>query len=300
MGVCLDKPITEKFNEQGSGNGLSYGVASMQGWRVEMEDTHVAKTGLGNLPEWSFFAVFDGHAGASASAYCASNLLETVLQTEDFKNNQIAKGIRSGFLSFDEEMRELPEVARGSSGSTAVCAFVSPDKVYIANCGDSRAIICRDGVPALTSHDHKPVLPEERERILHAGGSVMISRVNGSLAVSRALGDYAYKSVKNLGPCEQLVSPEPEVLVWERDLEKDEFLVLACDGVWDVMCNEDVCSYVQALLKITNNLQEVTNRLIDTCLAKVWIYSLISFCYVKYQSFILQLIIFICLMEVSE
>jgi len=96
----------------------------------------------------------------------------------------------------------------------------------------------------------------------------MISRVNGSLAVSRALGDYAYKSVKNLGPCEQLVSPEPEVLVWERDLEKDEFLVLACDGVWDVMCNEDVCSYVQALLKITNNLQEVTNRLIDTCLAK--------------------------------
>lgn len=65
----------------------------------------------------------------------------------------------------------------------------------------------------------------------------MIQRVNGSLAVSRALGDYEYKQVEGKGPCEQLVSPEPEITVQNR-ADNDEFLVLACDGVWDVMTNE--------------------------------------------------------------
>lgn len=64
MGAFLEKPNTEKFNEKGNGNGLRFGVSSMQGWRCEMEDAHYAKTNLGeDLTEWSYFAVFDGHAG---------------------------------------------------------------------------------------------------------------------------------------------------------------------------------------------------------------------------------------------
>lgn len=68
MGAFLDKPKTDKFLEHGEGNGLRYGVASMQGWRIEMEDAHMAKTNLGGaLKDWSYFAVFDGHAGARVS-----------------------------------------------------------------------------------------------------------------------------------------------------------------------------------------------------------------------------------------
>lgn len=68
MGAFLDKPKTDKFQECGEGNGLRYGVASMQGWRVEMEDAHMAKTNLGGaLKDWSYFAVFDGHAGAKVT-----------------------------------------------------------------------------------------------------------------------------------------------------------------------------------------------------------------------------------------
>lgn len=99
-------------------------------------------------------------------------------------------------------------------------------------------------------------------------GRVMIQRINGSLAVSRALGDYEYKNVEGRGPCEQLVSPEPEIFVRDRD-EKDEFLVLACDGVWDVMSNEDICNFIRSRLLITDDLESITNQVVDTCLHKV-------------------------------
>lgn len=74
MGSFLDKPKTEKYLEHGDGNGLRYGVASMQGWRVEMEDAHRAVMGLdGALKDWSYFAVFDGHAGKITFPYNALN-----------------------------------------------------------------------------------------------------------------------------------------------------------------------------------------------------------------------------------
>ncbi|XP_044264474.1 protein phosphatase 1A [Tribolium madens] len=270
MGAFLDKPKTDKFQECGEGNGLRYGVASMQGWRVEMEDAHMAKTNLGDaLKDWSYFAVFDGHAGAKVSAHCAEHLLDAIMQTEEFQED-VMKGIHNGFLELDNKMRSLPEMTSGEdkSGTTAVCAFVSPRLIYVANCGDSRAVLCRGGSPVFTTQDHKPGLPSERERIVKAGGNVMIQRVNGSLAVSRALGDYEYKNVEGRGPCEQLVSPEPEIFVRDRDDKEDEFLVLACDGIWDVMSNEDLCQYIHNRLLVTDNLQEVTSQVIDTCLYK--------------------------------
>ncbi|XP_033217890.1 protein phosphatase 1A isoform X2 [Belonocnema kinseyi] len=271
MGAFLDTPKTEKYNEHGEGNGLKYGVASMQGWRLEMEDAHRAITGLeGGLTDWSYFAVFDGHAGALVSAHSAEHLLECIMQTEEFKAEDVIKGIHSGFLRLDDEMRDLPQMSSGSdkSGSTAVCAFISPRNIYIANCGDSRMVLCRSGNPIFSTRDHKPGLPAEKERIQKAGGSVMIQRVNGSLAVSRALGDYEYKNVEGRGPCEQLVSPEPEIFVLDRDEENDQFIVLACDGIWDVMTNEDLCDFIHSRLLLTDDLEAVTNQVIDTCLYK--------------------------------
>ena len=67
MGAFLDKPKVEKTNEEGKGNEMEYAVSSMQGWRVDMEDSHTAKSVIPQLPNWSFFAVFDGHAGSKVS-----------------------------------------------------------------------------------------------------------------------------------------------------------------------------------------------------------------------------------------
>lgn len=173
--------------------------------------------------------MFDGHAGACTSAHCAENLLNTILQTDSFLKlavgstqqnstendiqtsgdkvdvkhdteqllTNIKASIRDGFLKLDEKMKALPSVESGEdvSGSTAVCALISPTHFFFANCGDSRAVLSRNGRAFFSTQDHKPVNPTEKERIQAAGGSVMIQRVNGSLAVSRALGDYQYKQV---------------------------------------------------------------------------------------------------------
>lgn len=280
MGAFLDKPKTDKHTETGFGNGLRFGLSSMQGWRVEMEDAHCAMIGLpGQLPNWSFFAVFDGHAGARVSAYCAEKLLEAIISNDDFcnieegvdlKHDGIESGIKAGFLRLDEQLRALPEISNGEdkSGSTAVCALVSPRQVFFANCGDSRAAYSRGGRVAVYTRDHKPGNPGEKKRIQDAGGSVMIQRVNGSLAVSRALGDFEYKNVPGRGPCEQLVSPEPEVFIESRDRENDEFLVLACDGIWDVMTNEELCDFIRDRMRLTDDLEAICNYVIDTCLSK--------------------------------
>ncbi|XP_058062283.1 protein phosphatase 1B [Anopheles bellator] len=270
MGAFLEKPITVKHNEHGEGNGLRFGVGAMQGWRCEMEDAYHAKTGLGEkLEDWNYFAMFDGHAGDNVAKHCAANLLQRIVSTTEFSNNDITRAIHAGFLKQDEAMRDIPELASGvdKSGTTAVCAFISRDHLYIANCGDSRAVLCRNAQPIFTTQDHKPILPGEKERIQNAGGSVMVQRVNGSLAVSRALGDYDYKNVRSLGQCEQLVSPEPEIFCQDRD-PADEFLVLACDGVWDVMTNLELCQFVHNRLQLSDDLVVVANQVIDTCLQK--------------------------------
>ncbi len=156
------------------------------------------------------------------------------------------------------------------SGTTAICVLITERYTIFSNCGDSRGVLSSDGAkPVLVTLDHKPSNPPERERIQNAGGTVMIQRVNGSLAVSRALGDFEYKSVEGKGPTEQLVSPEPEFYMKRRENDKDEFLVLACDGVWDVMSNEDICSFVAARMRVTDNLEQIANEVIDTCLHKV-------------------------------
>ncbi|KAK5599506.1 Protein phosphatase 1B [Crenichthys baileyi] len=296
MGAFLDKPKTEKHNSHGEGNGLRYGLSSMQGWRVEMEDAHTAVLGLQTpgMTDWSFFAVYDGHAGSRVANYCSKHLLEHIITasvgaggTQGLQAGAdrssidsqalpppaveaVKAGIRTGFLKIDEHMRSFSDLRNGMdrSGSTAVGILLSPDHFFFINCGDSRAVLYRNSQVCFSTLDHKPCNPRERERIQNAGGSVMIQRVNGSLAVSRALGDYDYKCVDGKGPTEQLVSPEPEVYVMVRAPEQDQFIILACDGIWDVMSNEELCEFVKSRLEVCDDLERVCNEVVETCLHK--------------------------------
>ncbi|CAL8078880.1 unnamed protein product [Calicophoron daubneyi] len=278
MGAFLEKPKIDKVSESGAGNGVRYGLCSMQGWRVEMEDAHVARVELpGAFKTWSYFGVFDGHAGSRVSELCASKLLDTILNTEEFKkiaqaDNQdvdltlMKRGIVNGFLAFDRELAF--EERDEKSGSTAVVAFITPTHVILANCGDSRGILVRDDKPFVATEDHKPYLPIERKRISDAGGQVMLSRVNGSLAVSRSLGDFEYKQVFSKGATEQLVSPEPDVFIVERKKDRDQILILACDGIWDVFENDTLATYVLQRLRCISQLSDVCAEILDTSLHK--------------------------------
>lgn len=275
MGAFLEKPKTEKITKQGEGCGIRYGVSAMQGWRMEMEDAHVCETNF-RLKDYSFFGVFDGHAGPKVSQYCSEHLLESILEClgkdAEVTEGKVKKAIHDGFLRLDEELKKEPQWATGEdrSGTTAIVAMVSPQKIIWGNCGDSRGLLCKSGKVVFSTQDHKPYNPSERQRIEKAGGTVMMQRVNGSLAVSRALGDFDYKRSTDLKATEQLVSPEPEITVQDREPSSDEFLLLACDGIFDVMSNEEVVTYVSHHLKLTDDLTKICSDLIDTCLNKVY------------------------------
>lgn len=281
MGMCLDKPVTSKEHEQGQGNGLKYATCAMQGWRYHMEDAHQATLALGDEPPlsaWSYFGLFDGHAGPDVARHCVGRLVDSMLAEAeargvpaghcDESSPEFLSALEAGFVAFDKSLRlecNLGDAAR-MTGSTAVCCLVTPARITLLNCGDSRAILCRDGAPLLVTRDHKPSDPAEKERICEAGGVVFLNRVNGGLAVSRALGDFAYKC----GAQGEMVSGVPEILGCARRDDADEFLLLACDGVWDVLSSQEVCAFVRHLLQITDDLLHVVDRLVDACLAKVF------------------------------
>lgn len=283
MGAFLEKPKTDKVTSSGECKGLRYGVSAMQGWRMEMEDAHVCNTNIKTpkraLDGWAFFGVFDGHAGSKVSQYCAENLLECIVghfesdkekEDNDITLEKAKEGIVEGFLSLDTKLREQPQWSSGEdrSGTTAITVMVTPNQIIWGNCGDSRGLVCRSGELFYATQDHKPYNTNEKDRIERAGGTVMMQRVNGSLAVSRALGDFDYKRSADLKPNEQLVSPEPDIVVNNRE-DTDEFLFLACDGIFDVMGNEEVISYISRQLTLTSDLAEICSNLLDLCLHKV-------------------------------
>jgi len=124
------------------------------------------------------------------------------------------------------------------SGSTIVVVMITPSHIICANAGDSRAILHQGKGVLPLSFDHKPSNVTELERIVSAGGFVRGRRVDGDLAVSRGLGDFVFKSEEGLPPHKQRVIAEPDFMVQPRDHQKDEFIVLACDGksVYPVVC----------------------------------------------------------------
>ena len=153
------------------------------------------------------------------------------------------------------------------SGSTCVVVLVTPSHIICANAGDSRAVLRRGGKTLPLSFDHKPSNIPELERIGAAGGFVKGKRVDGDLAVSRGLGDFLYKSNESVPVEQQKVIPDPDIVLYPRNYEKDEFAILACDGVWDVATNEQCSDFVQELLDDgETDIGLVCEECLDTCL----------------------------------
>jgi len=272
MGSFLDKPVTEKEHGGGpwSGNGMDVALSSMQGWRVDQEDAHVVEVSVSGHKELGWFGVFDGHGGSLVSGESAKRLLGK-FSLEDKSVDALSASIHDGFLALDKELHQLSQVQRGEdhSGSTAITCMVTPTHFICGNTGDSRAILIRDGRSVAMSDDHKPYNPRELARIQAAGGTVTMRRVNGDLAVSRALGDFVYKTNTSMKDVEQQVSAEPEMRTFERNEATDQYIVLACDGIWDVMSNDEVAEYVlDTTARGCTDLTLLCDSLIDECLAR--------------------------------
>lgn len=116
------------------------------------------------------------------------------------------------------------------------------------------------------SYDHKPVNKGENARIVAAGGFVEFGRVNGNLALSRALGDFEFKQSKTLEPEHQIVTADPEIIT-HTSTSEDEFLVIACDGIWDVLKSQEVIDCVRRYIAEGKELQDICELMMDKCLA---------------------------------
>merc|ERR1712187_872172 len=150
-----------------------------------------------------------------------------------------------------EQAEKGEDFVADNVGCTAICVLVRNGHVLAANAGDSRAIMCRNGQAMELSFDHKPAQEREKARIEAAGGYLVDSpggaRVNGNLNLSRAIGDLEYKKRDDLSPEEQIICSTPDIII-EKLTPEDEFVILACDGIWDVMKNQEVCDFIRPKL----------------------------------------------------
>ncbi|BGP58223.1 Protein phosphatase 2C 2 [Rhodotorula sphaerocarpa] len=236
-----------------------------------MEDAHSAVLSLGEesvegKPP-AFFAVYDGHGGSTVAKFAGDTVHSRLASNDHFKKRNWEASLKRAYLETDEDLRANPDFKGDPSGCTAVSTIITPEmNIVCANAGDSRAVMSVGGEAKPLSFDHKPTNEGETSRIVAAGGFVEFGRVNGNLALSRALGDFDFKQSENLDPESQIVTADPDITVHEATPE-DEFVVIACDGIWDVLTSQQVIDFVRLAISQGKSLQTVCEEMLDRCLA---------------------------------
>lgn len=273
MGDMLAKPETQKFSTVFETSHLRVGSCSMQGWRKSMEDAHVAQLNLDGNKDQAFFGVFDGHQSDEAARYCRAHMLDELLKNIAAHKGDVRTAFEESFKAIDRQICQK----FASSGTTANCIYLADQNIVCANAGDSRAVLFRGGNVVPLSVDHKPSVPAEEARIVAAGCQVENGRVNMTLAVSRALGDVDFKSGDSTDWRMQAVTAYPDVTITPSRSD-DEFIVIGCDGIWDVLSNEECCKLVKTLIRrnevdknghsIPVDISLVCEQVLDRCLAQ--------------------------------
>ncbi|XP_008240703.1 PREDICTED: protein kinase and PP2C-like domain-containing protein [Prunus mume] len=253
--ACLPKPGTAIWlasNDPLAYNPiLSWGSFATCGRRETMEDTHFLLPQMFHQGDIHAFGIFDGHRGAAAAEFSARafpGFLQALSST-----SSPSGALFEAFIKTDIAFRAELDFSRKSKrviqkdwhpGCTAAAALIVGNKLFVANAGDCRTILCRAGHPFVLSKDHVASCLEERERVISAGEQVRWQVDNwrvglAALQVTRSIGD------DDLKPA---VTAEPEITETILSAE-DEYLVMASDGLWDVVSNAEVVSIIKDTVK---------------------------------------------------
>ncbi|KIW70908.1 hypothetical protein PV04_03139 [Phialophora macrospora] len=278
MGQTLSEPVVEKISDSGADDCVYYGLSAMQGWRISMEDAHAAvldlqAEGKSKSPQaaapdkrLAYFGVYDGHGGEKVAQFAGENIHKIVAKQDAFAKGDIEQALKDGFLATDRAILNDARYEDEVSGCTASVGIISKDKIWVANAGDSRTVLGVKGRAKPLSFDHKPQNEGEKARISAAGGFVDFGRVNGNLALSRAIGDFEFKKSADLSPEQQIVTAFPDVITHEISPD-DEFLVIACDGIWDCQSSQAVIEFVRRGIAAKQELHSICENMMDNCLA---------------------------------
>lgn len=283
MGQYQSTPTTTQNSGMKKIPHFYVGYSTMQGWRKTMEDAHV----ISQLDEdKAILGVYDGHQGCQVSQFCANTIASTITSSSHYPLSY-EDALTDAYLTIDKTMRTpegsklLAEIAKTEDydnqmlvngycditkdiGSTALTCVIDENLISVANVGDSRAVLVRgDEIIQLTT-DHKPNVRSEAERIQRCGGVIRNNRVNGNLSLTRALGDTQFK--KGTDVEKYIISPVPEITNVDLDGTED-IIVLGCDGIWDVMSNEEVIKEVKDRLENGMKLNMICEELLMKCLS---------------------------------
>nr|GEX09927.1 probable protein phosphatase 2C 49 [Tanacetum cinerariifolium] len=249
------------------------------GPRKSNEDEHIRIDDLSNqlgvLYRWplpsSFYAVFDGHGGSEAASYLKEHAMKLffidsdVPQTsdiDDFFLEELENSHCRAFLLADQALADECSIS-DYCGTTALTALILGKHLLIANAGDCRAVLCRKGVALQMSQDHRPIYLEEKERVEALGAFIEDGYLNGELAVTRALGDWYMKSPIGFEASPLTAKPDVTQTVLTED---DEFLIIGCDGIWDVMSNQEAVGIVRRQLRLHDDPNRCARELVNQAL----------------------------------
>ncbi|XP_057500447.1 probable protein phosphatase 2C 47 [Actinidia eriantha] len=240
------------------------GSCSEIGPKTYMEDEYICVDNLqehlgaasGLFSPGAFYGVFDGHGGVDAASFTRKNILNFIVDDSHFPT-AVKRAIRNAFVKADHALADAKSLD-SSSGTTALTALILGRTLIIANAGDSRAVLGKRGRAIELSKDHKPNCTSERQRIEKLGGVIYDGYLNGQLSVARALGDWHLKGPKgSLYPLSSEPELEEMVLV-----EEDEFLIMGCDGLWDVMSSQYAVTIVRRELMLHNDPEKCSRVLV--------------------------------------
>ncbi|AEE28084.1 Protein phosphatase 2C family protein [Arabidopsis thaliana] len=257
-----DTPREESRAVEREGDG--YSVYCKRGKREAMEDRFSAITNLQGDPKQAIFGVYDGHGGPTAAEFAAKNLCSNILGEIVGGRNEskIEEAVKRGYLATDSEFLKEKNV---KGGSCCVTALISDGNLVVANAGDCRAVLSVGGFAEALTSDHRPSRDDERNRIESSGGYVdtfnSVWRIQGSLAVSRGIGDAHLK---------QWIISEPEINIL-RINPQHEFLILASDGLWDKVSNQEAVDIARPFCKGTDQKRKpllACKKLVDLSVSR--------------------------------
>jgi len=262
---------------------LDYGACALQGKRDYMEDTHVAvlaekESDLGARDILGYFSVFDGHGGNQTSQFLQEHFFDYLWQEVKIVDQQVPalkQPLTQAFLNLEQDMHKVWIETNGknleNSGSTAVSVIVRSKEIICANVGDSRAVFSRAGGVVPLSIDQRPSRKCEKKRL--EDNNILINQnyveSNGYLlSISRTFADFELKEAPDKSLLAHPLTPNPELQRVEP-LRGDDFLILASDGLWDVISNEEAVAFVRSAHKRFNgSAQKIAHALANSALGR--------------------------------
>ena len=178
------------------------------------------------------------------------------------------KKINENFNSITE--KNYPFIAY-DMGTTANIMLIKDNSIYIANVGDSVSVMYKDKKAYNLNREHQTVIESEKQRVLKSGAVINGYRINGMLNLTRALGDFRFKSNKNLKRSEQSVISIPEITKID-DIKNIEFIIMGCDGVFDCVKRQLVCEFVENEIREDpkGDLSVILGKIFDKCISPIY------------------------------